>query len=512
MAFLALRADTGDLQRVAVELEAGGLSLLQNSLVQDVTFQLERATTLFAQQKMIVVSLFRRRATYKGIQAADSVDQALFQQKIQSSIHSRRCYPPGRLSPQLVHQGIGTQWLVVLPDQLQHLLAQRRQPGAALSAKLLGVSQRGIHAVSVIVTAKSERRLSHVRRIPSENKICMALKWKAVKMLHYNSFVVTLCRIWLEIPMVMLLSYIFAGLFRSPARASLLLVLLVQCFALPARAQVEVLASIKPLGLIAEEVVGSRGKVDSLLNGSASPHDYPLKVSDIQSLKRADLVLWVGPELETFLSKALAQLPPQQQLQAQQLKKLNWPSEAEGETGSADQHSEHFHERDPHLWLDPRNGAQVALALAERLAEIDPHGGTYYRDNAQQLAERLHLLDLELGQRLSKVSGRGFAVYHQGYSHFVERYNLNQLGYVTYGPEQRPGARHLYQLRQRLVNAQCLFTEPYYDTSSAKQMAQDLNLKLGHLDPLGAENIHSYPALIEAMANAFWTCLAGKTD
>lgn len=301
-----------------------------------------------------------------------------------------------------------------------------------------------------------------------------------------------------------------AGLLRSPVRASLLLAALLYCLALPAQAQVEVLASIKPLGLIAQEVLGDRGQADSLLSGSASPHDYPLKVSDIQRLKRADLVLWVGPELETFLSKALEQLPPQQQLQAQQLDGLHWPSETEG-SESGGHHHEHFHERDPHLWLDPRNGARIALALAERLGEIDPEGSEAYRANANQLAEKLNSLDQQLEQRLDKVSGRGFAVYHQGYAHFVQRYNLNQLGYVTYGPEQRPGARHLYQLRQRLAaNAQCLFTEPYYDTSSAKQMAQDLNLKLAHLDPLGAENITSYPALIETMAEAFLDCLSSE--
>ncbi len=332
-------------------------------------------------------------------------------------------------------------------------------------------------------------------------------------MLHYNHFVVTLCRHRLEVhtvmslPLPLPLPRFFVGLFRSPVRTSLLLVVLFTCLTLPARAQVKVLSSIKPLGLIAQEVVGNRGTVDSLLSGSASPHDYPLKVSDMQSLKSADLVLWIGPELETFLSKALDQLPPQQQLRAQQIEGLHWPSEAENGNESA-AHHEHFHERDPHLWLDPRNGAQVALALAERLSELNPDSAEYYRANAQELVEDLNALDQRIKQQLNKVSERGFAVYHQGYSHFVQRYGLNQLGYVTYGPEQRPGARHLYELRQRLANAQCLFTEPYYDTSSATQLAQELNLKLGHLDPLGAENISSYPALIEGMAKAFLICLA----
>lgn len=511
MSALTLRAKTVDFQGVAVELETGGPGLLQNYLVQGLTFQLYRAAAFLAQQKMIVMPFVGSGAPDKGIQATDPVDQALLQEKIQGPVDRRRRHPPGRLGAQFVHQGIGPQRFVILPDQLQHLLTQRGQAGAPFPAELLGFGQRGIHAAGMIVTAKSEWRLSHVKEVPSANEKSVGPKCRAGKMLHYNFFSVTLCRHWLEAFIVMSLTQVFAGWFRSPIRVVLLSVLL-QGFALPAQAQVEVLASIKPLGLIAQEVVGNRGQADSLLSGSASPHDYPLKVSDIQRLKRADLVLWVGPELETFLSKALEQLPPQQQLQAQRLDGLNWPSDEEGSESGGDHH-EHFHERDPHLWLDPRNGARIALALAERLAELDPAGAETYRTNASQLAQKLNTLDQQLQQRLDKVSDRGFAVYHQGYAHFVQRYGLNQLGYVTYGPEQRPGARHLYRLRQRLAaNAQCLFTEPYYDTSSAKQMAQDLNLKLGHLDPLGAENISSYPALIESMAEEFLSCLGADSD
>ena len=59
--------------------------------------------------------------------------------------------------------------------------------------------------------------------------------------------------------------------------------------------------SIKPLALIAQEIAGDKVSVENLLPVKASPHDYPLRVSDIRRLQDADLVLWVGPSLETFL-------------------------------------------------------------------------------------------------------------------------------------------------------------------------------------------------------------------
>jgi zinc transport system substrate-binding protein len=288
--------------------------------------------------------------------------------------------------------------------------------------------------------------------------------------------------------------------------ALLLLFVVVSTVSAAVRAEPQVLASIKPLGLIAQEVVGQGGEVGTLLHGSASPHDYAMRVSDIRRLRAADVVLWVGPEMETFLARPLANLPPERILEAQELQGIHWP--IGGDAGI--QHGDHFHERDPHIWLDPRNGAIIARALAARLMELDPSGADRYQANAERLAERLYQLDKDLQQRLQPVTGRGFAVYHEGYTHFIKRYELTQLGYVTFGPEQRPGARHLYQLRQRLADAHCLFLEPYYDTQTAAELARELGLPVGELDPLGVAS-SSYPGLIESMAHAFLDCLAPQT-
>src|SRR5688572_6550393 len=66
-----------------------------------------------------------------------------------------------------------------------------------------------------------------------------------------------------------------------------------------------VLSSLRPLTLIAQEIAGTSANVDTLLPATASHHDYPLKTSDYARLKAADVVIWVGPELESFLQKPL---------------------------------------------------------------------------------------------------------------------------------------------------------------------------------------------------------------
>ena len=264
-----------------------------------------------------------------------------------------------------------------------------------------------------------------------------------------------------------------------------------------------VLSSIKPLTLIAQEIAGDSAAVDTLLPITASPHDYPLKVSDYTRLQKADVVLWVGPELESFLQKPLTNLSASRRITAYELPGLHWPPDEPHEGG------EHHHERDPHLWLDPRNAIVVAQALSEKLAQIDTTNKAIYAVNLQIFVAKMHTLDINLTEKLKPLAGRGFAVYHEGYGHFVNHYGLHQLDYVTFTPEQKPGAKHLHQLREVLLKeGSCLFLEPYYELQSARDLAQELNLQLGVLDALGSQNVSSYTQLLERMAEAFSHCLA----
>ena len=276
-----------------------------------------------------------------------------------------------------------------------------------------------------------------------------------------------------------------------------------------AQAKPRLLASIKPLALIAQEVAGVEVAVDTLLPASASPHDYPLKMSDHRRLRDADLVLWIGPELEAFLAKPLRNLPQAQQLSAYGLAGIQWPEAEDVVQEGQVAHDHGHHSHDPHLWLNPHNAALLATALAERMAQLQPASAAVFRARAQAFAQAMALLDQRLQAELAPFRERGFAVYHEGYGHFVQHYGLRQLAYITFTPERRPGARHLHQLRQLMAaDGVCIFSEPYQGNQSLDTLARELKLRQGQLDALGAESVETYGQLLERMAQAFATCLA----
>lgn len=284
-----------------------------------------------------------------------------------------------------------------------------------------------------------------------------------------------------------------------------------QWLPLMAEAKPKILASIKPLALIAQEVAGDKAQVDTLLPITASPHDYPLKMSDHRRLHDADLVLWVGPQLESFLGRSLANMPPAKVITTYDLPDLFWPPSIEND---GHQHANHQHTGgDPHLWLDPRNAQVIARLLATKLAAIDPPSAKDYQANAARFISRAMQLDQQLSRQLAPVRAQGFAVYHEGYSHFVGRYGLHQVGYVTYAPERRPGARHLKELQGVLKQeGKCLFVEPYYQVESIETMAKSIGLKIGILDPIGDQQVSSYQRLLEKLGQSFLTCLTDVTN
>ncbi|MDF3012303.1 MAG: zinc transporter substrate-binding protein [Cellvibrio sp.] len=293
---------------------------------------------------------------------------------------------------------------------------------------------------------------------------------------------------------------------RRVFRNSMALVSLALVLAMPAQAELQILATIKPLALIAQEVAGDQAEVTTLLPITASPHDYPLKMSDHKRLRAADMVLWIGPELESFLARPLANLTTNKLVTSYRLAGLHWPEV----TVDGHHHGSHTHAgKDPHLWLDPRNAVVIAEAIAERLAQLQPASAMQFRANVQRFSTAAALLDGQLARQLESVKEVGFAVYHEGYGHFVGRYGLHQIAYVTYAPERRPGAKHLQELRNLLASeGECLFMEPYYKAQGMEEMAESLQLRIGFLDPIGDQQISTYQQLLQQLGDSFLTCLA----
>lgn len=263
-----------------------------------------------------------------------------------------------------------------------------------------------------------------------------------------------------------------------------------------AQAAPNVVTTLRPIDALVAGVMEGVGIPTLLLEGSASPHAYSLRPSQSQALQDADLVFWVGPEMETFLIKPLRNLALKGRVVTlsgvENIMLL--PTRPPGALDAPDaQHTEHDHgsaKFDMHIWLDPRNAVAMVRAIAASLIEADPANRDIYQTNSIAMLVRLDALERQIS---AIVTGNAkslapYIVFHDAYRYFEERFGVSPIAVISLDPEYPPGAARIRALKKQIsaTRAVCIFTEPQFEPRIAQRLAEGTSARLGVLDPLGA--------------------------
>lgn len=292
-----------------------------------------------------------------------------------------------------------------------------------------------------------------------------------------------------------------------------------------------VVASIRPLAFISAAITDGVTSTEILLPDGVSPHDYALRPSDIQRLSQADLVVWIGPEMEVFLNKPMQKIDQQRQIELMDVAAIQplLISNNQAEEGENDHHDTHSHKTselhlhhhehgqfDSHIWLSPAIAKQVALAIHDRLVVQMPENKAKLDENLYKFVQELEHTEQNLAKILKPMHGKGYFVFHDAYRYFENHFGLTQLGHFTVNPEIQPGAQRLHQIRIKLVehNAVCVFAEPQFRPAVINTVAQDTNVRKGTLDPLGSDielSRDSYVRFLTQLSQQFTHCLIGNS-
>ena len=300
-----------------------------------------------------------------------------------------------------------------------------------------------------------------------------------------------------------------------------------------ANAEVKVVASIKPIHSLASYLMDGVNKPGLIVDGYASPHGFALKPSHAKMLQDADLIFWVGEDLENFLEKPLGSIAKKAEkielLNIKGLNKLKFrernifdghDDHGHKEDGHDDGHKEDGHddhgheghahgEYDPHIWLDPMNAKVILKEMAEHLIENDQKNASKYKDNLNKALKDLDKHNKNIKADLNKEFKS--IVFHDAYQYFEKRYNVNILGAFTVNTDVLPGAEQLSEIREIIEHDKvtCIFSEPQFNPDIINAVAKDMDIKTGVLDPLGATlnpGKDLYFDLIRNMSKSFKGC------
>ncbi|HEY7440806.1 MAG TPA: zinc ABC transporter substrate-binding protein [Vicinamibacterales bacterium] len=259
-------------------------------------------------------------------------------------------------------------------------------------------------------------------------------------------------------------------------RRTCLMTLALMVWASIARAQVDVVATTSSMEMLARTVGGQHVSVTTLAPPDRDAHYLLAKPSMMIALRRADLLVAVGAELE------IGWLPVA-------IQGANNPKIVPGQPGyfegaaqidllekgvTADRSRGDIHPLgNPHYYMDPVRMVTIAHALAGRLAALDPANAAAYRSNADGFERMVN--DRLPRWRSMAANSPGVVFYHKDGEYLAALLGTPVLGYVEPLPGIPPTASHLRDLVQRLTGQRgVILYNSYHSSNGPDFLARNL--------------------------------------
>lgn len=273
-------------------------------------------------------------------------------------------------------------------------------------------------------------------------------------------------------------------------------------------------ASIEPLAMVARAVLGDDAEVSTLLLPNQTPHFAAFTPAQLQQVRGADVVIWLGAEAEPQLQSLLAKQ------RGTELSVLALPGvlrRAGGDDDNAHKYGAHDHDEhahaglDPHLWLSVDNMATLARAIATRAVAGGAEEAAINQRRDSFIAALLQWRQ-SARQQLAPYQQTPWLSQHDPWGYFAESLNLQPPLRVSNGLQSSTSSRHFSELMQQMRNVpvHCVVREPEAQRALLARLCQQ-DCKIVDLDPLGRDRVYGgYLKFIETLTQGFADCLSAS--
>lgn len=222
-------------------------------------------------------------------------------------------------------------------------------------------------------------------------------------------------------------------------------------------------ASFYPMYFIASEIAGEKAAVTAMVPAGAEPHDWEPTPKFAAELKAADVLVYNGAGMETWMENLLPVIEGGEISLVDASKGIELlESEEHKETEEQGEPEEHEHGLyDPHVWVSPMRLMQQARNVYEAIVEADPQNEEYYEANMNELTTRLEKLDRDIREASKTFRSNVIVVSHEAFGYFAEDYGLRQVAIRGINPQDEPSLSKMAELAEicRENNVRYVFFE-----------------------------------------------------
>lgn len=251
--------------------------------------------------------------------------------------------------------------------------------------------------------------------------------------------------------------------------------------------KVRVAASFYPVYEFARAVGGDKIDLVNMVPPGTEPHDWEPTARHMKTLNEAQLFLYSGVGMETWVPKTLKSIDNKDIAVVEASKSITLLQAPAGEDDGHghEKKDDHADEFDPHVWLDPLSVARQVEAIRDGLILVDAANKATYEANAAAYIEQLKALDSEFKTGLSQCKTRTFFTTHAAFGYLANRYNLEQHAIMGLSPDAEPKPKALANIvdEAKKDNVKYIFFETLVSDKVAKMVAKEIGASTLVLNP-----------------------------
>lgn len=248
----------------------------------------------------------------------------------------------------------------------------------------------------------------------------------------------------------------------------------------PATAKLNIVATLPWIGSLADDLAKDKPKITTLVKPTQDPHYMEAKPSMIIDMRRADLLMFNGLELEIGYLPVLIESSRNPNIQpgtpgffdcSQFVEVIEKPATVSRSMGDIHPLG------NPHYLLSPKNIYRVAGGMADILATADPGNAPFYRANLAAWQNKFN--EKEKDWKGYNLQGKKFIAYHKYFEYLAQEFGFQIMAYVEPKPGIPPSADWVEKLIETAnrMKPDAILTTPYYGTREVSFLAQKSGVK-----------------------------------
>jgi zinc/manganese transport system substrate-binding protein len=266
--------------------------------------------------------------------------------------------------------------------------------------------------------------------------------------------------------------------------------------------KLNVVTTLTDFADIARQIGGDKVEAFAIAKGYQDPHFVDPKPSYIIKLQKADLFVHGGMDLESGWVPPLlegarnANILPGAKGNVDASKGLHLLEVPSGDPAQLRAQGDIHVYGNPHYWLDPVRGKQIAQNICATLSRLQPQDEAYFKSNLETFAKKIDAKVAEWQALMQPFDGAKIVAFHNSWPYFDERFGFDIVAFIEPKPGIPPTPKHLAAIINQMnqIGVKVIIVEPYYSKDPCNLVAAKTGAKVLELATAvdGAPEAKSY--------------------